>query len=183
MTDYQVNLKNLRAELPNLEAGQTVRLSGVIYTARDAAHKRLTALLCEGKPLPFDIRDAVIYYAGPTPAKEGQVIGACGPTTSGRMDLYTPRLIAEGLCGIIGKGERSKTVIDAMIRYGAVYFAAVGGAGALCAQAVKELSVVAFPELGCESVKRLVIEDFPAVVAVDRRGRDLFQEGRRKYAK
>ena len=127
--------------------------------------------------------DAVIYYAGPTPAKEGQIIGACGPTTSGRMDVFTPRLIEAGLCGMIGKGERSKAVIDAMVMYGAVYFAAIGGAGAACAQSVKELEVVAFPELGCESIKRLVIEDFPAIVAIDRTGRDFFTEGRKKYVR
>ena len=181
MEDYKVNLQNLRAELNNLEAGMTVCLFGVVYTARDAAHKKLNALMDEGERLPFDLRDAILYYAGPTPAREGQIIGACGPTTSGRMDIYTPRLIEAGLCGMIGKGERSKAVIRTMVTFGAVYFAAVGGAGAAYSQTVKELEVVAFPELGCESVKRLVIEDFPAIVAIDRTGRNLFQEGRKKY--
>ncbi|MDP4109745.1 MAG: FumA C-terminus/TtdB family hydratase beta subunit [Bacillota bacterium] len=182
MEEIRVNLQDLRKELDRLEAGQTVLLSGTAYTARDAAHKRIMRLLDEEKPLPFDIKDAVIYYAGPTPKRNEQVIGACGPTTSGRMDVYTPRLIKAGLCGMIGKGERRKSVIDSMVLFGAVYFAAVGGAGAVCAQAIKAQEVIAFPELGCESVKRLTLYEFPAIVAIDSRGRNLFAEGRKIYA-
>lgn len=164
-----------------LKAGDNVMLSGVIYTARDAAHKKITSLLADGGKLPFEIKGAFIYYAGPTPAKDGMVIGSCGPTTSGRMDVYTPKLLDLGLAGMLGKGERSLKVIEACKRNKAVYFCAIGGAGALAASCVKECEVIAFPELGCESVKRLVIENFPAVVAIDTSGNDLFKTGREQY--
>lgn len=178
---YEINVSELRDHCPRLRVGDKVLLSGVVYTARDAAHKRFAALLDEGKPLPVDIRDAVIYYAGPTPAPEGKPIGSCGPTTSGRMDKFAPRLLDMGLCGMIGKGERSGAVREAVVRNKAVYFCAIGGAGALAASRVKSCAVVAFEDLGCESVKRLVIDKFPVTVANDCRGGDIFSEGRAAY--
>jgi len=175
------------AELPQrvraLRAGERVLLSGTIYTARDAAHKRIFQLLDEGAPLPFDLKGAVIYYAGPTPGQQGMAVGACGPTTAGRMDAFAPRLLDLGLTAMIGKGERSPQVVEAIRRNGACYFAAVGGAGALIARCVKDAQVIAFEDLGCESVKRLTVEDFPLTVAVDSRGGDLFKAGRMEYCK
>jgi fumarate hydratase subunit beta len=181
--------KNLiRIELPlgreqaaSLRAGDRVTFSGALYTARDAAHKRLVELVKAGKPLPFPIEGAVIYYAGPTPARPGEVIGSAGPTTSGRMDAYAPALIALGLRGMIGKGGRSPEVAEAMTRYGAVYFGAIGGAGALLAGRVRASEVVAFGDLGTEAIRRLVVEDFPAVVAIDSRGGNYYELGREEY--
>lgn len=164
-----------------LRAGESVRISGVIYTARDAAHARLAALLAAGAELPFPLAGAVIYYCGPTPARPGRPIGACGPTTSSRMDPYAPALMAHGLAGMIGKGERSPEVVAAMKRHGAVYFAATGGAGALLARSVTAAEVVAFPELGAEAVFRLTVHEFPAVVAIDATGRDYYEIGRSQY--
>lgn len=172
---------DLPRRLGELRAGDRVLLSGVIYTARDAAHKRIFQLLDEGAPLPFDLKGAVIYYAGPTPGQQGMAVGACGPTTSGRMDGFAPRLLELGLAAMIGKGERSREVVEAIRRCGACYFAAVGGAGALIARCVKSAQVIAFEDLGCESVKRLTVEDFPLTVAVDSQGNDLFQMGRGAY--
>jgi len=165
-----------------LKIGEKILLSGIVYTARDAAHKRMAALLDSGKELPFPIKGAVIYYAGPTPAPPGKPIGSCGPTTSGRMDPYAPRLLDLGLAAMIGKGERAKPVQDAIVRNQAVYLCAVGGAGALAARCIREMQVIAFEDLGCESVKRLVIEDFPLVVCNDAQGGDLFAQGRAAYA-
>ena len=165
----------------SLRAGDEVRISGVLYAARDAVHARLLVLIREGKPLPFDLRGAVIYYVGPTPAGPGMACGSAGPTTSGRMDGATPALLDRGLKGMIGKGFRSPEVIESMKRNGAVYFAAAGGAGALLARHIRSLEVVAWPELGPESLKRLEVEDFPAVVAVDCRGGNLYEEGPAKY--
>ena len=159
----------------SLQAGDTVLITGTVYTARDAAHKRMIEALEAGKELPIDIRNAVIYYAGPTPPKPGQVIGSCGPTTSGRMDAYAPKLIALGLTGMIGKGERSEEVIQAMCQYGSVYFGAVGGAGALIARSVQSAEVVAYEDLGTEAVRRLTVKDFPAVVVIDARGNNLYR--------
>ena len=160
----------------SLHAGDQVLLSGVIYTARDAAHKRLTALLDAGKPLPVELKDQVIYFAGPCPAPPGRVIGSAGPTTSGRMDAYSPRLIAEcALRGMIGKGERSAAVAEAMKQFGAVYFAATGGAGALIARCIKEAEVIAFEDLGPEALRRLVVRDFPLIVAMDAHGGSLYE--------
>lgn len=164
-----------------LSAGDRVLLSGTIYTARDAAHKRLFQLLDEGKPLPFDLKGAVIYYAGPTPGQQGMAVGACGPTTAGRMDAFAPRLLDLGLKAMIGKGERSRPVADAIVRNGACYFAAVGGAGALIARCIRTADVIAFDDLGCESIKRMTVEDFPLTVAIDSRGHDLFQTGRAAF--
>lgn len=166
-----------------LRAGDDVLLCGVIYAGRDAAHKRIVEALDEGRPLPFDLKDQTIYYMGPSPAKPGQVIGSAGPTTSGRMDSYSPRLMAEGLKGMIGKGMRSPAVKEAMKRYRAVYFAAIGGAGALISKAIKSSEVIAYEELGAEAVLRLEVEDFPVIVVNDIYGGDLYEEGKARYRK
>lgn len=171
----------LPQRLSQLRAGDRVLLSGVIYTARDAAHKRMFQLLDENKPLPFPLEGAVIYYAGPTPGQQGMAVGACGPTTAGRMDRFAPRLLDLGLSAMIGKGERSQAVVDAIVRNGACYFAAVGGAGALIARCIQTAEVVAFDDLGCESIKRMTVRDLPLTVAVDSRGNDLFRRGRAEY--
>ena len=160
----------------NLKAGEQILLSGVIWTGRDQAHKRLVALLDEGKELPVDLQDQVIYFVGPCPARPGDAIGSAGPTTSGRMDAYSPRIIRDcKLRGMIGKGGRSDSVVEAMQQYGAVYFAAAGGAGALIAQSIKKAEVIAFPDLGPEAIHRLEVEDFPMVVAIDSNGNDLYK--------
>ncbi len=164
-----------------LQAGDSVRLSGPLYTARDAAHRRLFEALERGEQLPVSLKGETIYYVGPCPAPPGRVIGSAGPTTSSRMDRYAPRLIQEGLLAMIGKGERGPEAVQAMVEHGAVYFAALGGAGALIARTVRELEVVAYPDLGPEAIHRLVVEDFPAIVAIDCRGRDLYKEGRKPY--
>lgn len=171
----------LPQRLSQLRAGDRVLLSGVIYTARDAAHKRMFQLLDENKPLPFPLEGAVIYYAGPTPGQQGMAVGACGPTTAGRMDRFAPRLLDLGLSAMIGKGERSQAVVDAIVRNGACYFAAVGGAGALIARCIQTAEVVAFDDLGCESIKCMTVRDLPLTVAVDSRGNDLFRRGRAEY--
>ena len=168
-------------ELETLRAGDSVLLSGTIYTGRDAAHKRLCALVAEGKPLPFDIRGQVIYYAGPCPAKPGDAIGSCGPTTSHRMDAYAPTLCDLGLIGMIGKGQRSPAVIDAIRRNGGVYFAATGGAGALIAGSVKAARVIAFEDLGTEAIRELQVADLPLIVAIDSEGGNLYEEGPARY--
>jgi fumarate hydratase subunit beta len=167
--------------LADLRAGDNVLLSGVMYVARDAAHKRIVDALDQGKPLPFDIRGQTIYFMGPSPAKPGQVIGSAGPTTSGRMDAYSPRLIAEGLKGMVGKGMRSPAVKDAIKKHKAVYMAAIGGTGALIARTIKKSDVVAYEELGAEAVLRLEVKDFPATVINDIYGGDLYEEGKAKY--
>ena len=168
-------------KLVQLKAGDSVLISGVIYTARDAAHKKMTEALARGEELPFDVKDQVIYFVGPTPAKPGQVIGSAGPTTSGRMDAYSPTLIARGLTGMIGKGLRSPEVVAAMKQYGAVYFAAIGGAAALIAKRILEAEVIAYPELGTEAVRRLVVKDFPAMVIIDSLGNNLYELGTAQY--
>lgn len=167
--------------VPQLRAGDRVLLSGTIYTARDAAHQRICTLLEEGKPLPFALKGAVIYYAGPTPGQKGMAVGACGPTTAGRMDRFAPRLLDRGLLAMIGKGDRSLAVREAIVRNGGVYFAAVGGAGALIAKHIETAEVIAFPELGCESVKKMRVRDLPLTVAIDCAGRDLYLTGREEY--
>jgi fumarate hydratase subunit beta len=166
-----------------LRAGDKVYLSGVLYTARDAAHKRLVEALDRGDELPVEIAGQTIYYMGPAPAKPGQVIGAAGPTTSGRMDAYAPRLMAVGLKGMLGKGSRSQAVKDAMKKYKAVYFVATGGAGALIAQRIKNAEVVAYEDLGAEAIHRLEVEDLPAIVVNDAHGGDLYEQGRAEYEK
>jgi len=161
-------------DIIKLKIGDSVLINGVIYTARDAAHKRMVELLDAGEELPFDIRGQIIYYAGPAPAKPEAVIGSCGPTTSYRMDPYAPRLIANGLKGMIGKGTRSSEVKEAMVNHKSVYFAAVGGFGALLAKTVKKAEIIAYPDLEPESIRRLVVEDFPAIVAIDTHGEDIY---------
>lgn len=178
---YEINVSELRDYCQKLKIGDKVLLTGTVYTARDAAHKRFNALMDEGKPLPIEIDNAVIYYAGPTPAPEGKPIGSCGPTTSGRMDKFAPRLLNNGLCAMIGKGERNQAVREAVVRNNAVYFCAIGGAGALAASCIKSCEVVAFEDLGCESVKKLYVEKFPVTVCNDCSGGDIFSEERAKY--
>ncbi len=160
---------------PTLRAGDRILLSGTVYTARDAAHKRIMTALRESAPLPFELSGAAVYYSGSTPAPEGMPIGACGPTTSSRMDSFTPTLHDLGLCATIGKGERNDDVVQAIRRNGAVYLCAIGGAGALAAQCVRSCEVIAYEDLGCEAVKRLEIENFPLIVAIDAAGGTVFQ--------
>lgn len=178
-----IEAKDLKSVAPQLKAGDKIELSGYIYTARDAAHKKFFELLDNGQPLPFDIDGAAIYYAGPTGTKEGMAIGSCGPTTSSRMDKFAPRLLDLGLAAMIGKGERNQAVIDAIQRNHAVYFCAIGGAGALACKCITSCEVIAFPELGCESVKRLYLDKFPLIVTIDDKGGNIFAEGRKKYDK
>ena len=174
----------LTAELAKtLHAGDRVLLTGTIYTSRDAGHKRMCEALARGEKIPFDPTDATIYYVGPTPAKPGQVIGSVGPTTSGRMDPFAPRLLDAGLACMIGKGVRNQNVQDAMERNGAVYMVAIGGAGAAKAASIKKVEVIAYDELGCESVKRLTVENFSAIVSQDSVGGNLYTEGVAKYKK
>ena len=168
-------------EARKLRAGDSVLLSGVIYTARDAAHKRLCELVAEGKELPFPVKDSVIYFVGPTPAKEGQAIGSAGPTTSYRMDAYSPTLIAQGQTGMIGKGKRGPEVVEAMKEYGAVYFGAIGGCGALLSNCIKKAEIVCYEDLGAEAIRRLEVEDFPVVVIIDSEGNNLYESGRKAY--
>jgi len=165
----------------SLRAGDRLLISGIVYTARDAAHKRLLELIQKGEPLPLDLRGQIIYFVGPTPPKPGDVIGSAGPTTSGRMDAYSPALISLGLKGMIGKGERNADVKEALQRYKAVYFGATGGAGALLAQRILSARVIAYEELGPEAIRELEVKDFPVVVINDMYGGDLYVEGRRKY--
>ena len=165
----------------SLKVGESVLISGVIYTARDAAHERMTRLYKEGQPYPIDLKDQVIYYAGPCPAKPGEVIGSCGPTTAGRMDAYTPLILDNGLGAMIGKGARTKDVVEALKRNSVVYLGAIGGAGALIAECIKEAEVVAYDDLGTEAIRRLVVEDFPVVVLMDCEGNDLYEIGQAEY--
>jgi fumarate hydratase subunit beta len=167
--------------ISRLRVGDRVTISGVVYTARDAAHQRLFDLLEQGGELPVDVRGQIIYYTGPTPPRPGRVIGAAGPTTASRMDAYTPALLAHGLKGMIGKGMRSREVIEAIRQHGAVYFAALGGLGALLSRHIKEAEVVAYEDLGPEAMLRLVVEDFPVMVANDCRGGDLYRDAARDY--
>ncbi len=169
--------------IKSLNAGDTLLLSGTLYVARDAAHKRLVESLDRGEALPFDIKSQTIYYMGPTPAPPGRVIGAAGPTTSKRMDPYTPRLLAAGLKGMIGKGVRSQEVKDAMKKYGAVYLAAIGGAGALISKSIIKSEVIAYPDLGPEAVLKIEVKDFPSTVIVDTNGTDLYIAGKREYTR
>jgi fumarate hydratase subunit beta len=179
--EYHIELPLTREKAAPLKAGDRVYLNGIIYTARDAAHKRLAALLDRGEPLPFPLEDSLIYYVGPTPAAPGALIGSAGPTTSYRMDAYAPRLISLGLRGMIGKGKRSAEVVRAMVQAGAVYFGAIGGAGALLAECITEAEVIAFEDLGPEAIRRLRVKDFPVVVAVDSGGNNLYEQGRQAY--
>lgn len=178
----ELTVNELKNAAKTLKAGDRILLSGTVYTARDAAHKRIFEILDKGDNLPFDLEGAVIYYTGPTPARSGKPVGSCGPTTSMRMDKFTPRLLDLGLIGIIGKGERGKEVCDAIVRNGAVYFCAVGGAGALMASHISKAEEIAFSDLGCESVKRLVVDKLPLTVCIDCLGGNIFEDNRGKYA-
>ena len=177
----KISLPLTEKDLTELKAGDSVLLTGILYTARDAAHKRMIQALDQRRPPPFDIRGQTIYYTGPSPARPGQPIGSAGPTTSGRMDPYSPRLIAEGLKGMIGKGIRSQAVRDAIKEHRAIYMAAIGGAGALISKTIKKSEVVAYEELGPEAILRLEVEDFPVTVINDIYGGDLYQEGKSRY--
>lgn len=168
-------------KVKDLKAGDSILLSGVIYTARDAAHKRLVELLDAGKELPIDIKDSIIYFVGPSPTKPGYAIGSAGPTTSYRMDAYSPRLLDLGLKGMIGKGKRNKDVIDSMIKNTAVYFGAIGGAAALIARSITKCYIVAYEDLGAEAIRRLEIKDMPLTVVIDSEGNNLYEIGRKEY--
>ena len=181
MENKKISSPLTREAARELRAGDSCLISGVIYTARDAAHKRLCDLVAQGKELPLDIKDAIIYFVGPTPAKPGQAIGSAGPTTSYRMDAYSPTLISLGLTGMIGKGKRGPEVISAMQEHGAVYFGAIGGCGALLSKCIKKAEVVAYDDLGAEAIRRLEVEDFPAIVIIDSLGNNLYETGRANY--
>lgn len=172
-----------RETAKSLHAGDYVLISGTIYTARDAAHKRMAEALAEGKELPFDIRGNIIYYMGPSPAREGRPIGSAGPTTATRMDKYTPELLDLGLCGMIGKGKRSAAVVDGIVRNGAVYFASVGGAGALLSKCITDSVIIAYEDLGTEAIRKLTVKDFPAIVVIDAEGNNIYETAWKKYAK
>lgn len=177
----RITMPLTKKKIEDLKAGDSVLLTGTIYTARDAAHKRLVELLDGGKELPFDIKDQGIYYVGPTPAKEGQPIGSAGPTTSYRMDAYTPQLLEKGLKAMIGKGMRNEEVIEAMKKHGAVYFGAIGGAAALTAKCVKSAEVIAYEDLGAEAIRKLYVEDLPLVVVIDAKGNNYYKIGQQEY--
>jgi len=179
----KIELPMDRDAVRNVKAGDSCLLSGVLYTARDAAHKRLCEAVSQGKELPIDIKNAAIYFVGPAPAKPGEVIGAAGPTTSYRMDAYSPTLISLGQTVMIGKGKRSEEVARAMCEHGAVYFAAIGGCGALLAQRIKKAEIVAYPDLGAEAIYRLEVEDFPVIAVMDAGGGNLYKTGREDYLK
>lgn len=172
--EYTLNTNQLREYASKLKMGDRVVLSGTVYTSRDAAHKRITQYISEGKALPYDLKDAVIYYAGPTPTPENLAVGACGPTTSSRMDVFAPDFLDRGVVAMVGKGERSQAVCDAIVRNKAVYLCAIGGAGALASKCIKSCEVIAFDDLGCESVKRLEFDSFPLTVAIDCSGGNIF---------
>lgn len=179
----ELNTSELKEKAASLRAGDKVLLSGVVYTSRDAAHKRIKECIDSGKALPYQLDGAAIYYAGPTAAKEGMAIGSCGPTTSSRMDVYSPLFLDMGLSAMIGKGERSEDVCKAIERNGAVYFCAIGGAGALACKCITECEVIAYDDLGCESVKKLMFDRFPLIVAIDSNGGNLFKSGRKMYCR
>jgi len=181
MTPKKVTLPLTDETLKDLHSGDNLLLTGVMYAGRDVAHKRLIEALDQSKPLPFNLKSQTLYFMGPTPARSGRPIGAAGPTTSGRMDSYSPRLIAQGLKGMVGKGMRSQAVKDAMKKHKAVYLAAIGGAGAIISNSIKKAEVVAYEDLGAEALLRLVVEDFPVTVINDIYGGDLYQQGKTKY--
>lgn len=177
----KINVPLSREEARKLKSGDNCLITGTIYTARDAAHKRLCELIKEGKALTFDVKDSVIYYVGPTPAKPGSAIGSAGPTTAYRMDAYSPALIEQGETGMIGKGKRSLEVIEAMKKHGAVYFGAIGGCGALLSKCIKSAEVIAYEDLGAEAIRKLYVEDLPVVVVIDSEGNNLYEDGRASY--
>lgn len=177
----QITTPLTKDKVDTLKAGDQVLISGHIYTSRDAGHSRMVAQIEEGEPLPFEIKDSIIYYVGPSPAKPGDIIGSAGPTTSYRMDPFAPKLIQAGMTGMIGKGGRSNEVIEAMKAYGAVYFAAVGGAAALIADSIKDSEVLAYEDLGTEALRRLTVKDLPCIVVIDSTGNDLYVTEKEKY--
>ena len=179
--EYKINLPLTNEKVKLLKSGDSVYLSGVIYTARDAAHKRLTELISNDQPLPFDLSNSIIYYVGPTPSKPGQIIGSAGPTTSYRMDSYAVTLMEHGVKGMIGKGKRCEKVMRAIIKNSALYFAAIGGAGALLSSCIKKCDTIAFDDLGPEAIYRLEVEDFPVTVIADSYGNNLYELGRQAY--
>ena len=179
--DQHINIPLTKEKLNNLHAGDYVYITGTIYTARDAAHKRMYEAFLKGEGLPFDIRDQIIYYMGPSPARAGRPIGSAGPTTASRMDKYTPLLLDQGMTGMIGKGKRSQEVKDFMKKNGAVYFAAVGGAGAILSQRIKSSQVIAYEDLGTEAIRKLEVENFPVIVVIDHEGRDLYEESLKEW--
>ena len=176
MAEHYINTSDFPAAASKIKAGDKVYLSGTVYTARDAAHKRIIELINSSEPLPFPIKNSVVYYAGPTPTPENLSIGSCGPTTSGRMDSYSPTLLDLGQICMIGKGPRKKAVVDAIVRNKAIYLCAIGGAGALAAKCIKSCEVIAFDDLGCESVKKLTFNNFPLICAIDSFGGNLFKK-------
>ena len=179
--EHYVNLPLTAEKAKQLRAGDTVYLTGEVYTSRDAGHKRMVELLTRGEKLPFDPENATIYYVGPSPARPGQVIGSAGPTTSGRMDAYAPRLLSVGARGMIGKGARSAEVVEAMKKHTGVYFGAIGGAGALLAKCIKKCELIAYEDLGAEALRKLYVEDMPLVVIIDSEGNNLYESGRAEY--
>lgn len=179
--DRKITVPLNKNEIKKLKSGDYVYISGIIYTARDAAHKRMEENLREGKAIPFDVKDNIIYYMGPSPARDGRVIGSAGPTTASRMDKYTPKLLELGLGGMIGKGKRSQEVIDAIIDNGCVYFAAVGGAGAILSKCIQKSEVIAYEDLGTEAIRKLYVENFPAIVVIDSYGNNLYETAVREY--
>ncbi len=181
MRTIEIKTPILKDQRKSLRAGDHLRISGVIYTARDAAHQRMIENLDRGIALPVDFKDQLIYYVGPCPEKPGQIIGSAGPTTSGRMDVYTPKLLEAGLGGMIGKGNRSEHVINSMMRHQAVYFACVGGAGALLQNCIKAVEILAYEDLGTEAIRKLIVADFPAIVVIDTLGNNLYETERKKY--
>lgn len=181
--DIKLQTPFTKEALKHLKPGDNVLITGYMYTARDAAHKRLIELIEQDKELPFDIKGACIFYVGPTPAKVGQALGSAGPTTSYRMDTYTPQLLDLGLMGMVGKGKRGPEVVDKIIQYGAIYFAAIGGAGALISKTIKSSEIVAYEDLGSEAIRKIYVEDFPATVILDSKGNNLYELGREEYLK
>lgn len=179
--EKKIHVPMTKEEASGLQAGDYVYLTGTIYTARDAAHKRMDEALDKGEELPLSIQDQIIYYMGPSPAREGRPIGSAGPTTASRMDKYTPRLLDLGLGAMIGKGKRSQAVLDAIVRNGCVYFAAVGGAGAILSKCIRKSEVIAYNDLGTEAIRRLDVEDFPVIVVVDSQGRNLYETAVKEY--
>ena len=179
--EYRLTTPCTAQDLAPLKAGDTVLLSGVVYTARDQAHRRMIEALEKGEPLPFDLTGSAIYYVGPTPERPGQVIGSAGPTTSGRMDAYAPTMMSVGARGMIGKGARLPEVVEAMKKYNGVYFGAIGGAGALLAKCIKKAELIAYEDLGAEALRKLYVEDMPLVVIIDSEGNNLYEEGRAEY--
>lgn len=177
----KINTPLTQERARELKAGDSCLISGVIYTARDAAHKRLCELIAQNKPLPLDVKNSIVYFVGPTPAKPGDAIGSAGPTTSYRMDAYSPDLIKLGQTGMIGKGKRGPNVIEAMKKHGAVYFGAIGGCGALLSKCIKKAEVIAYDDLGAEAIRRLEVENFPVVVIIDSHGNNLYETGPKNY--